>query len=65
MNVKVKIGDKVELVHTDDSMTNLQKGSKGVVEKIEEDQDLIWVKWENGEELALLNGIDKFKVLKK
>ena len=65
MNVKVKIGDKVELIQTDDSMTKLQKGSKGTVEKIEEDQDLIWVKWDNGEKLALLKGVDKFKVVKK
>lgn len=65
MSVKVKIGDKVELIHIDDGMTKLEKGAKGIVEKIEEDQDLIWVKWENGEELALLNGIDKFKVIKK
>ena len=65
MNVKVKIGDKVELIHTDDGMTKLQKGSKGIVEKIEVEQDLIWVKWDNGEKLALLQGVDKFKVVKK
>ena len=65
MSVKVKKGDKVELIHTDDSMTKLVKGAKGVVEEVEDDQDLIWVKWENGEKLALLNGIDKFKVLKE
>ena len=65
MSVKVKIGDKVELIQIDDSMTKLEKGAKGVVKKIEEEQDLIWVKWENGEELALLNGIDKFKIIKK
>jgi len=65
MNAKDKVGDKVELIHTDDGMTKLQKGSKGIVEKIEEDQDLIWVKWDNGEKLALLQGVDKFKVVKK
>jgi len=65
MNVKVKVGDKVELISIDDGMTKLEKGAKGIVEKIEEDQDLIWVKWDNGEKLALLQGIDKFKVIKK
>jgi len=65
MNVKVKVGDKVELINIDDGMTKLEKGAKGIVEKIEEDQDLIWVKWDNGEKLALLLGIDKFKVVKK
>ena len=45
-------------------MTALEKGSKGTVTKIEEDQELIWVKWDNGEKLALLEGIDKYKTLK-
>jgi len=63
--MKVKVGDRVELVEMDDSFTRLEKGSKGTVKKIEEDQDLIWVNWDNGEKLALLIGIDKFKVIKK
>jgi len=46
-------------------MTKLEKGSKGTVTKIEEDQDLIWVDWDNGEKLALLDGIDKFEVARK
>jgi len=61
----VKIGDRIELIETDDTWTRLQKGSKGTVSKIEEDQDLIWVNWDNGEKLALLSGVDKFKVIKK
>jgi hypothetical protein len=46
-------------------MTLLQEGSKGTVFKIEEDQDLVWVNWDNGEKLALIQGIDRFKVIKK
>ena len=65
MSIKVKVGDRVELSDMMDTMTKLEKGSKGTVSKIEEDQDLIWVKWDNGEKLALLEGIDKFKVVKK
>ncbi len=61
----VKVGDRVELLEMADTWTKLEKGSKGTVSKIEEDQDLIWVKWDNGERLALLEGIDKFKVVKK
>lgn len=61
----VKIGDRVELIETDDTFTKLGKGSKGTVFKIEEDQDLIWVDWDNGEKLALLVGIDKFRIIKK
>jgi len=63
--MKVKIGDKVELIEMMDTWTKLDKGSKGTVTKIEEDQDLIWVKWDNGENLALLDGIDKYKIIKK
>ena len=61
----VKIGDRIELIETDDTFTKNQKGSKGTVFKIEEDQDLIWVEWDNGEKLGLLVGIDKFKIIKK
>lgn len=65
MAIKVKVGDRVELLEMLDTMTRLEKGSKGTVSKIEEDQDLIWVKWDNGEKLALLADVDKFKVIKK
>lgn len=61
--MKVKKGDRVELLEIADTWTKLVKGSKGVVTKVEEDQDLIWVKWDNGEILALLEGTDKYKIL--
>lgn len=60
----VKVGDRVKLTEMNDTWSKLEKGSEGTVSKIEEDQDLIWVKWDNGEKLALLEGIDKFKVVK-
>jgi len=65
MAINVKVGDRVELLEMEDTMTNLIKGSQGVVTKIDEDEDLIWVKWDNGEKLALLADVDKFKVIKK
>jgi hypothetical protein len=61
----VKVGDRVELLEVLDTMTKLQKGSKGIVIKIEEDQDLIWINWDNGEKLALLADVDKFKIIRK
>jgi len=61
----VNVGDRVELLEMLDTMTKLQKGSKGIVTKIEEDQDLIWVEWDNGEKLALLADVDKYKVIRK
>ncbi len=64
-NYEIKIGDKVELIETDDSWTNLKKGSKGTIYKIEKDQDLIWVNWDSGEKLALIFGVDKFKIIRK
>lgn len=64
----VKVGDRVELISMNDTWTKLEKESKGIVFKIEKEEDdeaLIWVEWDNGEKLALLNGIDKFKIIKK
>jgi len=63
--VKVKVGDKVELIETDDTMTDLKPGDKGTVFKVDEEQELIWVNWDNGEQLALLEGVDKYKLVKK
>jgi len=62
---KVKIGDRVELLEMDDTMTQLKKGSQGTVTKIDKEEDLIWVKWDNGEILGLLADVDKFKIVKK
>jgi hypothetical protein len=61
----VNVGDRVELLDMNDSFSRLEKGAKGTVFKIEDDQELIWVNWDNGEKLALLADMDKFKVLKK
>jgi len=65
LTIKVKIGDRVELIEMDDTWTNLKTGDRGTVFKIDENQELIWINWDNGEQLALLIGIDKFKVVKK
>ncbi len=60
----VKVGDRVELLFINDTWTKLQNGDKGTVFKIENGDDaLIWVEWDNGERLALLEEIDKFKVI--
>ena len=61
----VKVGDRVQLVFMNDTWTNLKSGDKGTVFKIDENQELVWVNWDNGEQLALLVGIDKFKIIKK
>ena len=67
MKNKVNIGDRVELIFINDSLTRLKPGHQGTVTKIESETDetLVWVQWDNGEHLALLDPIDKFKVVKK
>ena len=62
---QVKIGDRIELIEINDTWTKIDKGSKGTISKIEEKQDLIWVDWDNGEKLALLDGVDIYKIIKK
>ena len=64
---KVTIGDRIELVFINDTWTRLKPGDRGTVVKIESESDetLVWVEWDNGERLALLDPIDKFKVIKK
>ena len=62
--IPVKVGDRIELVYTNDEITRLQPGDKGTVTKIEGEPGdrLIWVTWDNGETLALLEEIDRFKI---
>lgn len=65
MEKTVKVGDRVQLVFMNDTWSDLKPGDKGTVFKIDENQELVWINWDNGEQLALLIGIDKFKVIKK
>jgi hypothetical protein len=65
MEKTVKVGDRVQLIFMNDTWSNLKPGDKGTVFKIDENQELVWINWDNGEQLALLIGIDKFKIIKK
>ena len=65
MSENVKVGDRIKIVEMDDGLTRLEKGSKGTVKNIDVEQDLIWVDWDNGEKIALIKGIDKYKIIKK
>jgi len=65
VKIKAKVGDRVELLEMEDTLTRLEKGDRGTVIRIEDEEDLIWVDWDNGERLALLADIDKYKILKK
>ena len=61
----MKVGDRVQLISIDDTWTKIKAGDKGIVFEIDEEQELIWVKWDNGEDLALIQGVDKFKIVKR
>ena len=65
LSENVKVGDRIKIIEMDDGLTKLEKGSKGTVKNIDVEQDLIWVDWDNGEKIALIKGIDKYKVIKK
>jgi hypothetical protein len=59
----LKVGCRVELVHMDDTLTDLKQGDQGTVYKIDNTEELIWVNWDNGEKLALIKGYDKYKII--
>ena len=67
MKKAVKVGDRVQIIFMNDRWTQLKAGDKGTVFKVEKSSDeaLIWVDWDNGEQLALLEGIDEFKIVKQ
>ena len=60
---RVKVGDRIELISTTDTLTRLKKGSRGVVTAVDEEQELIWVDWDNGERLALIDGVDTYRIV--
>jgi len=62
----VKKGDMIELVETTEM--NLKSGDKGKVKRIERlptEQYILWVNWDNGNCLPLIEGEDRFKVIKR
>lgn len=58
---KLPSGTKVELVHMDDAQAP-PSGTKGEVICVDA-LGSIHVEWENGSTLALIDGVDKYKVL--
>lgn len=67
MKAGINVGDRVQLVYMNDSLTKLRPGDMGTVVDIDTQGDeeiLIWVDWDNGEHLALLSETDKYKVIR-
>ena len=46
----------------EDTLTDLKQGDQGTIYKIDKTEELIWVNWDNGEKLALIIGVDKYKI---
>lgn len=65
MNVTIDKGDRVRLVHTSDPYTDLVRGDEGVVSRIDEalDDIVVHVKWDKGNYLGLVPGLDEFVIL--
>lgn len=67
----VEVGDRVELQHTDDPYTSLENGDEGVVTDIGSvpaevagvEKTQVWVDWDDGQTLALIQGRDRFRVI--
>lgn len=69
----VSEGDRIELVHTSDQYTNLSAGDRGRVVNIDtlppeitgkrRETRQIWIEWDSGSRLALIEGEDKFKII--
>lgn len=68
----VTTGDRVELVSTSDPYTNLEPGDCGTVTDISQTPAMgpdgrperqIWIDWDSGSKLALIQGEDRFAVI--
>lgn len=55
-------GTRIELLEMNDPYAPVLEGTKGTVEFVD-DMGQIAMKWDNGRTLALIPGVDKFKVI--
>lgn len=58
-------GERVRLVSTDDPYTDLRPGALGTVYRVRNDPwgEVIYVRWDDGSTLSLLDGIDRWEVV--
>lgn len=57
-----KVGDRIRLVHTSDTYTNLRPGDEGTVDWVD-DIGTTFVDWDNGSSLGLIRGEDIWEVI--
>lgn len=68
MNQVPGIGDRIQLMHTQDSRTLLETGSEGIVKHVREMHKgegglNVSVQWDDGSTLTLLNDLDLWRVI--
>jgi hypothetical protein len=60
INPKLKVGDRVQILHMEDEMDIIPMGTWGTVERVSNvmDEDIYGVKWDNGKTLNILSTTD-------
>jgi hypothetical protein len=60
INPKLKVGDRVQIMHMEDEMDIIPMGTWGPVERVSNvmDEDIYGVKWDNGKTLNILSTTD-------
>lgn len=67
----VKIGDRIRLIRAADPYMGIKSRDIGTIVDysiskvidLDELRLVIWIKWENGKESAIVDGIDSFEIL--
>ena len=67
------VQDRIKLIHVDDEYSGLKQGMCGTVsgiyaaneicKSVNRPESIIWVKWDNGIEFGLIEGIDKYEIV--
>ena len=67
------IHDRVKLIHIDYEYSGLTQGIYGTVsgiyaaneicKSVNRPESIVWVKWDNGIELGLIEGVDKYEIV--
>lgn len=62
------VGKRITLIRTDDPYTDLRPGDKGTVVSVtelpyEDTPFKVWVQWDSGSRLAILEGHDDYRMV--
>lgn len=66
----MNVGNRISIIHMENDPSwgkTIKKGDKGTIISIDHieifNQTQVWVKFDNGSTLALLLGVDRFKII--